>query len=54
MMLNFAFESGSMSRAMWWVVPPILCIVSLILGFTFFGTAVSDVMKPGYRETRGL
>jgi peptide/nickel transport system permease protein len=54
MMLNFAFESGSMARAIWWVVPPILCIVSLILGFTFVGTAVSDVMKPGYRETRGL
>lgn len=54
MMLNFAFESGSMARAMWWVAPPIFCIVSLILGFTFFGTAVSDVMKPGYRETRGL
>jgi len=54
MMLNFAFESGSMATAVWWVLPPILCIVSLILGFTFFGTAVSDVMKPGYRETRGL
>jgi peptide/nickel transport system permease protein len=54
MMLNFAFESGAMARAIWWVLPPIACIVTLILGFTFFGTAVSDVMKPGYRESRGL
>jgi len=54
MMLHFAFESGAMSSAIYWVIPPIVCIVSLILGFTFLGTAVSDVMKPGYRETRGL
>jgi peptide/nickel transport system permease protein len=54
MMLNFAFESGAMARAVWWVLPPIASIVTLILGFTFLGTAISDVMKPGYRESRGL
>jgi len=54
MMLHFAFESGAMSSALYWVIPPIVCIVFLILGFTFFGTAISVIMKPGYRETRGL
>jgi peptide/nickel transport system permease protein len=54
MILHFAFESGNMSRAPWWVAPPVVCIVLLILGFSFLGTAVSDIMKPGYRETRGL
>ena len=54
MMLHFAFESGAMSGAIYWVIPPIICIVTLILGFTFFGTAVSDIMKPGYRETKGM
>jgi peptide/nickel transport system permease protein len=54
MMLHFAFESGAMSGALYWVVPPIVCIVTLILGFTFLGTAVSDIMKPGYRETKGM
>ncbi len=54
MMLHFAFESGAMSSALYWVIPPITCIVTLILGFTFLGTAVSDIMKPGYREIRGL
>lgn len=54
MMLNFAFQSGAMSSALYWVIPPIVCIVSLILGFTFLGTAVSDIMKPGYKESRGL
>jgi peptide/nickel transport system permease protein len=54
MILHFAFESGVMVKAPWWVLPPILSIVVLILGFTFLGTAVSDVLKPGYRERRGL
>jgi len=54
MMLHFAYQSGLMSMAPWWVIPPITCIVLTILAFTFLGTAVSDVMKPGYREARGL
>jgi len=54
MILHFAFESGAMSRAPWWVVPPVACIILLILGFTFLGTAISDILKPGYREVRGL
>jgi len=53
-MLHFAYESGLMSMAPWWVIPPITCICATILAFTFLGTAVSDIMKPGYREARGL
>ena len=54
MMLHFAFESGVMSRTPNWIMPPVVSIVILILGFTFLGTAVSDVLKPGYKEMRGL
>jgi len=54
MMLHFAFESGAMIKAPWWVIPPITCIVAVILGFTFLGTAMSDILRPGYRETRDL
>jgi len=54
MMLNFAFESGMMHRKIYWVVPPIASIVVLIISLTFLGTAVSDILKPGYREARGL
>ena len=54
MMLNFAFATGYIGRAPWWVIPPILCICATIIAFTFLGTAVSDIMKPGYREARGL
>ncbi len=54
MMLNFAFETGYIGIAPWWVIPPIACICATIIAFTFLGTAVSDIMKPGYREARGL
>lgn len=54
MMLHFAFESGVMSRTPNWIAPPVGSIVMLILGFTFLGTAITDVLKPGYREVRGL
>jgi len=54
MMLNSAFASGLMTVTPWWVIPPIACIAILIIGFTFLGTAVSDIIKPGYREERGL
>jgi len=54
MTLHFAFESGVMARTLWWLMPPIISIAVLILGFSFLGTAVSDVLKPGYREMWGL
>jgi len=54
MMLNFAFESGVLHRKLYWVIPPLTCIVVLIVSLTFLGTAISDILKPGYREARGL
>ena len=52
--VNQAFNSGVIRDFLWWVIPPIACIAATILAFTFLGTAVSDIMKPGYREARGL
>ena len=52
-MLHFAFESGVLARSLWWVLPPIGCIVLLIVSFTFLGSAVSDLMTPGYKEMKG-
>lgn len=54
MMLHFAFESGVIARTMWWVVPPIVSIVALIVSFSLLGTAVSDVLEPGYKEKMGF
>ena len=53
-MLHFAFESGVMARSPWWIGPPIVSIIILIVGFSLLGTAVTDVMTPQYRETKGL
>ncbi len=52
-MLHFCFESGAMARAPWWVLPPIVCIVSLIISFSFLGSSVTDILTPGYKEKMG-
>jgi peptide/nickel transport system permease protein len=53
-MLHFAFESGVMSRSLWWVVPPVASICALIVSFSLLGTAISDVLEPGYKEKIGF
>jgi peptide/nickel transport system permease protein len=53
-MLHFAFESGVMARSPWWIGPPIASIIVLIVGFSLLGTAVTDVLTPQYKESKGL
>jgi peptide/nickel transport system permease protein len=53
-MLHFAFESGVMATSPWWIGPPIGCIIMVIVGFSLLGTAISDVLNPGYREMKGV
>jgi peptide/nickel transport system permease protein len=54
MMLHSVFESGVIAESYWWVGPPIACIVTLIVSFSLLGTAVSDVLEPGYKEKKGF
>ena len=54
MMLHAVFESGVISESYWWVTPPIVSIVTLIVSFSLLGTAVSDVLEPGYKEKKGF
>jgi len=54
MMLNSVFESGVIAESYWWVTPPIISIVILIVSFSLLGTAVSDILEPGYKEKRGF
>jgi len=49
MMLNFAFTSGVMTTAWWWAIPPGLAIALLVLGFTFVGSALNEILNPKYR-----
>jgi peptide/nickel transport system permease protein len=54
MMLHAVFESGVISESYWWVIPPIVSIVALIVSFSLLGTAVSDILEPGYKEKKGF
>ena len=47
MMLHYAYSSGSMSLGAWWfVLPPGLCIVLIMIGFTLLGHSLDDIMSP--------
>ncbi|MGH2788798.1 MAG: ABC transporter permease [Actinomycetota bacterium] len=49
--LEFAFEEGAISLGAWWyLVPPGLCIVLVVLGFTMCGYALDEVLDPRLRE----
>lgn len=51
MMLHFAFSMGAVSHgAWWWLLPPGLCVVLVVLGFTFIGYALDEVLNPKLRR----
>lgn len=50
-MLERAFERGSISLGAWWyLIPPGVCIVLVVLGFTMCGHALDEVFDPRLRE----
>jgi peptide/nickel transport system permease protein len=52
-MLHFAFESGAIGRGAWWFfVPPGICIVIVVLGFTLTGHAIDEALNPRLRGSR--
>lgn len=49
--LEFAFEEGAISIGAWWyLIPPGLCIVLVVLGFTMCGYALDEVLDPRLRD----
>lgn len=47
MMLHYAFESGAASLgAYWYLIAPGVCVVLVVLGFTFIGYAMDEVLNP--------
>jgi peptide/nickel transport system permease protein len=47
MMLHYAFECGAMSiGAYWFLLPPGICVVLVVLGFTFLGYAFDEWINP--------
>ena len=45
--LDGAFTSGAMTVGAWWyVLPPGLCVVAVVLAFTLIGRALEDIVDP--------
>lgn len=50
-MLHFAFESGATGRGAWWyLLPPGLGIVFVVLGFTLAGHTLDRILNPRLRD----
>jgi peptide/nickel transport system permease protein len=49
-MLDNAFSAGAISAGAWWyLLPPGLCVVVVVLAFTLVGRALENVLDPGSR-----
>ncbi len=49
-MLHFAFVAGAAGRGAWWyLVPPGVGIVLVVLGFSLTGNALDRILNPRYR-----
>jgi peptide/nickel transport system permease protein len=50
-MLEDAFAVGAMTTGAWWyIVPPGVCVVLVVLAFTLVGQALEEVFNPRLRE----
>ncbi len=51
MMLHFAFESGAANNgAYWYLIPPGLCVLLVVLSFTLMGYAFDEILNPKLRS----
>jgi peptide/nickel transport system permease protein len=50
-MLEDAFDVGAMTTGAWWyIVPPGVCVVLVVLAFTLVGQALEEVFNPRRRD----
>jgi peptide/nickel transport system permease protein len=50
-MLEDAFEVGAMTTGAWWyIVPPGVCVLVVVLSFTLVGQALEEVINPRLRR----
>jgi len=50
-MLEAAFSNGAITTGAWWyILPPGLCVVLVVLAFTLIGRALEEVLNPRLRE----
>ncbi len=52
-MLADAFEGGAVTREAWWyILPPGIGIMFVVLAFTLVGTALEEILNPRLRDQR--
>ena len=52
-MLDDAFEVGAMTTGAWWfIIPPGVCVVLVVLSFTLIGSALEEIFNPRLRRRR--
>ena len=53
-MLDDAFEAGAVTLEAWWyILPPGIGIMLVVLAFTLCGTALEEILDPRLRDRRG-
>jgi peptide/nickel transport system permease protein len=46
-MLEDAFEVGAMTTGAWWfIIPPGVCVVAVVLSFNLVGQALEEIFNP--------
>ena len=52
-MLDAAFSNGALTLgAWWWLFPPGICVVLVVLSFTLVGQSLEEIFNPRLRERR--
>ncbi len=52
-MLDSAYQVGAITTGSWWfVIPPGICVVLVVLAFTLIGQALEEVLNPRLRARR--
>lgn len=50
-MLDDAFTAGAMTNGAWWfIIPPGVCVILVVLSFTLIGQALEEIFNPRLRE----
>ena len=53
LMLENAFSVGAMTTGAWWfIIPPGVCVVLVVLSFTLVGQALEEIFNPRLRARR--
>ena len=50
-MLEDAFSAGAITTGAWWfIIPPGICVILVVLSFTLIGRALEEIFNPRLRE----